>query len=110
MGAEVIHVESTSHPDGMRMTGYLYGRPDWWEWGHMFVAVNTDKLALTLDVDCPAGRELCTQLIEWADVVVENFSPRVVESWGFDRDRRPRHQPQGRLLPHAGVRVERPVA
>ena len=27
MGAEVIHVESTSHPDGMRLTGYLFGRP-----------------------------------------------------------------------------------
>jgi crotonobetainyl-CoA:carnitine CoA-transferase CaiB-like acyl-CoA transferase len=86
MGAEVIHVESTSHPDGMRMTGYFYGRPDWWEWGHMFVAVNTDKLAVTLDLGTEEGRALCTKLIEWADVVAENFAPRVVEHWGFDRE------------------------
>jgi crotonobetainyl-CoA:carnitine CoA-transferase CaiB-like acyl-CoA transferase len=86
MGAEVIHVESTSHPDGMRMTGYFFGRPDWWEWGHMFVAVNTDKLAVTLDLGTERGRELCVKLIEWADVVTENFAPRVVENWGFDRE------------------------
>jgi crotonobetainyl-CoA:carnitine CoA-transferase CaiB-like acyl-CoA transferase len=86
MGAEVIHLESTSHPDGMRLTGYFYGRPDWWEWGHMFVAVNTDKLALTLDLHTERGRDLCRELISWADVVVENFAPRVVEGWGFDRD------------------------
>lgn len=86
MGAEVIHVESTSHPDGMRLTGYIYGRPEWWEWGHMFAAVNTDKLGLTLDMSHERGRELCRRLIEWADVMVENFAPRVVESWGFDRD------------------------
>jgi crotonobetainyl-CoA:carnitine CoA-transferase CaiB-like acyl-CoA transferase len=86
MGAEVVHVESTSHPDGMRMTGYFFGRPDWWEWGHMFVAVNTDKLAVTLDLGTERGREICKDLIRWADVVVENFAPRVVEQWGLDRD------------------------
>jgi crotonobetainyl-CoA:carnitine CoA-transferase CaiB-like acyl-CoA transferase len=86
MGAEVVHVESTSHPDGMRMTGYFYGRPDWWEWGHMFVAVNTDKLGVTLDLGTDQGRALCVELVEWADVVVENFAPRVVENWGLDRD------------------------
>jgi crotonobetainyl-CoA:carnitine CoA-transferase CaiB-like acyl-CoA transferase len=86
MGAEVIHVESTSHPDGMRMTGYFYGRPDWWEWGHMFVAVNTDKLAVTIDLGTEQGRAICNKLIEWADVVAENFAPRVVEHWGLDRE------------------------
>jgi crotonobetainyl-CoA:carnitine CoA-transferase CaiB-like acyl-CoA transferase len=86
MGGEVIHLESTGHPDGMRMTGYISGHPDWWEWSSMFVAVNTDKLALTLDLQTERGRALCTELIRWADVVVENFAPRVAECWGFDRD------------------------
>ncbi|HEX7094323.1 MAG TPA: CoA transferase, partial [Acidimicrobiales bacterium] len=86
MGAEVVHVESTSHPDGMRLTGYVFGQPEWWEWGHMFVAVNTDKLGITLDLSTPRGREVCERLIKWADVIVENFAPRVVENWGYDRD------------------------
>jgi crotonobetainyl-CoA:carnitine CoA-transferase CaiB-like acyl-CoA transferase len=86
MGAEVIHVESITHPDGMRMTGYMFGHPDWWEWGHMFAAANTDKLGLTLDLGSVQGFALCRRLIEWADVVAENFAPRVVENWGLGRD------------------------
>jgi crotonobetainyl-CoA:carnitine CoA-transferase CaiB-like acyl-CoA transferase len=85
LGAEVVHVESVTHPDGMRLTSG-YGREDWWEWGHMFAAANTDKLDVTIDVDEPRGRQLLVELIRWADVVVENFSPRVMEKWGFDRD------------------------
>jgi crotonobetainyl-CoA:carnitine CoA-transferase CaiB-like acyl-CoA transferase len=84
LGAEVIHVESTGHPDGMRMTGYMFGREKWWEWGHMFAAANTDKLGITLDVASPQGRVLCERLIAQADVVTENFAPRVMEQWGFD--------------------------
>ncbi len=85
LGAEVIHVESVTHPDGMRLTGKGFGAEDWWEWGHMFAAANTDKLDVTIDVDDPRGHELMVELIEWADVVAENFSPRVMERWGFDR-------------------------
>ncbi len=86
LGAEVIHVESTSHPDGMRLTGFMFGRERWWEWGHMFAAANTDKLGITVDNGRPEGRELTRKLLAWADVVVENFAPRVMEQWGFDPD------------------------
>jgi crotonobetainyl-CoA:carnitine CoA-transferase CaiB-like acyl-CoA transferase len=86
LGAEVVHVEGINHPDGMRTTGYVMGREKWWEWSHVFAAVNTDKLGITLDLAKPAGRELCVKLIEWADVVTENFSPRVMEHWGLDAD------------------------
>lgn len=84
LGAEVVHVESTGHPDGMRLMGYMFGREKWWEWGHLFAAANTDKLGITLDLSKPAGRDLCVELIRWADVITENFSPRVMEQWGFD--------------------------
>lgn len=86
LGAEVIHVESTGHPDGMRMTGFHFGHADWWEWGHMFVAVNVDKLGVTLDVGTPRGHELALGLIERCDAVVENFAPRVFEQWGLTWD------------------------
>jgi crotonobetainyl-CoA:carnitine CoA-transferase CaiB-like acyl-CoA transferase len=83
LGAEVIHVESTTHPDGMRATGYMFGQPNWWEWGHMFVATNTNKLDLTLDLDQDRGLELLFELVEACDLVVENFAPRVAERWGL---------------------------
>jgi crotonobetainyl-CoA:carnitine CoA-transferase CaiB-like acyl-CoA transferase len=94
LGAEVLHVESTGHPDGMRMTGFYFGKEDWWEWGHLFVAVNTNKLGITLDVGSPRGRDLTLRLIDHCDAVVENFSPRVVDQWdlGWDvvHERNPR--------------------
>ena len=86
MGAEVIHVESITHPDGMRLTGAGFGAPDWWEWGHMFAAANTDKLDITIDVGTDEGRDLMVRLIEWADVLAENFAPRVMENWRLDHD------------------------
>ena len=86
LGAEVWHVESITHLDGMRMTGYMFGRPDWWEWGHMFVAANTNKLGITIDIDQPAGKELIESLIRECDVVAENFVPRVIEKWGLGWD------------------------
>ncbi len=83
LGADVIHIESTGHPDGMRMTGFMFGTENWWEWGSMFVAVNSNKRGLTLDLDTEAGMSLLWRLIDGADAVVENFSPRVVEKWGL---------------------------
>ncbi len=85
LGADVIHVESMAHPDGMRLTGRMFGKNEnWWEWGHMFVAANHDKRAVTLDLSSPTGRDLLLQLVDTADLFVENFSPRVIE--GFDLD------------------------
>jgi crotonobetainyl-CoA:carnitine CoA-transferase CaiB-like acyl-CoA transferase len=81
LGAEAIHVESASHPDGMRLTGAMFGKADWWEWGHMFVAANTNKLGVTLDLKTEAGLALVRRLVAECDVVVENFSPRVAEKF-----------------------------
>ncbi|NNE73753.1 MAG: CoA transferase [Acidimicrobiales bacterium] len=84
LGADVLHVESTSHADGMRLTGYAYGTADWWEWGHMFVAANTNKRGVTLDLKQAGGLAMVKELIAEADVVVENFAPRVAEKFGLD--------------------------
>ena len=86
LGAEVWHVESITHIDGMRTTGYMFGRPDWWEWGHMFVGANTNKLGVSVNIDEPAGKKIIDDLIRECDVVAENFVPRVIEKWGLDWD------------------------
>ena len=86
LGADVTHVESVSHPDGMRLTGAWSGAEDWWEHGHMFTAANAGKRGVTLDLDEQEGRELLIRLVADADVYVENFSPRVTESFGLGFD------------------------
>ncbi|OJZ75261.1 CoA transferase [Mycobacterium paraffinicum] len=84
LGADVIHLESTQHPDGARMTAAAFvDRPSWWERSAMFLATNTNKQGLTLDLSSPKGRELFFRLVEQADLVVENFSPRVFENFGI---------------------------
>ena len=86
LGAEVIHLESTSHPDGIRMTGGMAQQrfEDWWEASAFFASVNTNKLGLTLDLGHSEGLALARRLIERCDAVVENFSPRVLDGFGLD--------------------------
>jgi crotonobetainyl-CoA:carnitine CoA-transferase CaiB-like acyl-CoA transferase len=45
------------------------------------------KRRLRLDLRTVAGRALLAQLIAASDVLVENFSPRVLDNWGLDHSR-----------------------
>lgn len=87
LGAEVVHVESTRRLDGMRTAGGMFfGRDQWWEYSGFFLQANTNKYDVTLDLDRPEGRELLLRLVGRADLVIENFTPRVVEAFDLDWD------------------------
>jgi crotonobetainyl-CoA:carnitine CoA-transferase CaiB-like acyl-CoA transferase len=81
LGAEVVKVESHRRLDGMRLAGGL-PRERMWEWAPVYHAANAGKQVITLDLGTERGRELLGRLVADADVVIENFSPRVTESWG----------------------------
>jgi crotonobetainyl-CoA:carnitine CoA-transferase CaiB-like acyl-CoA transferase len=49
-----------------------------------FAHLNTSKLSLNLDLKHPRAREVIDPLIDWADVVVENFSPGTLQKLGLD--------------------------
>src|SRR5690625_2191954 len=85
LGAEVIHLESARHPDGTRLiAGIPVTEQQWWEKSPIFSALNTNKKGLTLDFQTEAGRDVLHRLIAGCDVVVENFTPRVIENLGLD--------------------------
>ena len=87
LGADVVHIEGPGRPDGMRLTGKMYARTEaWWEYGHMFAAVDTDRRGISVDLATEQGREVLWRLIEHADFLVENFAPRVAESWGLTHE------------------------
>ncbi len=87
LGADVIHIESAKRMDGMRMAAAMFvGRERWWEYSGFFLQANTNKLDVTLDLGSPKGRELVLRLIEQADLVVENYTPRVIESFDLGWD------------------------
>ena len=83
-GATVIHVESAQRPDGMRSRSVRPMTEDqWWEWGCGFHGPNTGKLGLTLDLQSDEGRRVALDLVRECDVVIENYTPRVMDSWGL---------------------------
>jgi crotonobetainyl-CoA:carnitine CoA-transferase CaiB-like acyl-CoA transferase len=87
LGAEVIKVESPRRPDALRFNTVKSMNDDqFWEWSPLNHGPNTNKLDLTLDMATERGRELARQLIGRCDVVVENYSPRVLDGWGFGYD------------------------
>src|SRR5215207_1836270 len=87
LGADVIHVESVTRPDGMRFTsGVSTDRDNWWDYSALFLTSNTNKRDLTLDLARPEGRELALRMIEQCDIVIENFTPRVIEQFDLGWD------------------------
>jgi crotonobetainyl-CoA:carnitine CoA-transferase CaiB-like acyl-CoA transferase len=86
-GADVIHLESIQRIDGVRTTsGAVFPTRDWWELSSFFLSCNPNKRDLTLDLGVARGRELVHELLRTCDVMVENFSPRVVEQFGLGWD------------------------
>jgi crotonobetainyl-CoA:carnitine CoA-transferase CaiB-like acyl-CoA transferase len=82
-GAEVIHVESTSHLDTLRVIPpYQYANPHP-EGAGAFQCANANKLGITLDLRSPEGREIALELVRRSDVVTESFAPGVIEHYGL---------------------------
>jgi crotonobetainyl-CoA:carnitine CoA-transferase CaiB-like acyl-CoA transferase len=84
-GADIVKVESVQRPDGHRYSGaWAYEGDDWYERSGMWQGTNLNKRDITLDLTSDQGRDLVRRLVRDADVVVENFSPRVIEQFGLD--------------------------
>ena len=79
-GADVIKIELPGRGDDTRHWGppYIDGESAY------FLSINRNKRSLTLNLKDPAGREVFMRLTRNADVVVENFTPGVVNRLGID--------------------------
>jgi len=85
LGADVIKIESIQRPDGMRFAGAIPSE-QLWENCPIFHGCNLSKRAITLNLDSDEGKLLLRRLLEDADIVIENFSTRVMENFGFTWD------------------------
>ncbi|HJZ68172.1 MAG TPA: CoA transferase, partial [Blastocatellia bacterium] len=83
-GAQVVHVESAQHPDGFRLQypPFKGGKAGVNRSG-CFAFFNDSKYGVTLDLKHPEGVKLACRLVEWADVVIENMRPGVIERLGL---------------------------
>ena len=82
MGADVVKVEAGKRPDGMRFVNTM-PLENFWEAGSIFHGANLGKRGITIALDTEEGRALFRKLAAEADVVVENYSVRVMENFGF---------------------------
>jgi crotonobetainyl-CoA:carnitine CoA-transferase CaiB-like acyl-CoA transferase len=109
LGAEVIHVESTARPDGTRLiAGVPVSEEQWWERSPIFSGLNTNKKSVTLDIRKPRGVELLHQLVATCDVIVENYTPRVLDQIGLDFDTVAKLRPDAIMMRMPGFGLDGP--
>ena len=86
LGAEVIRIERIGGGEdrGMIPVGAGPASEPLTGGGAMFLAMNRNKLGMTLDPAAPKSREIVRKLVGTADVVVANLPPRVLHSLGLD--------------------------
>ena len=88
-GAEVIKVEQPGVGDQVRRWRLLRG-----ETSMMWRTLARNKKSVTIDLRRPEGQELVRRLAGRADVVIENYRPGKLESWGLGPDRLRRDNPK----------------
>lgn len=83
-GAEVLKVERPGGGDPARgMAPFLDDIPGLDRSG-LFLFLNTNKRSITLNLKSATGVKILKELVKEADILVENFSPRVMPSFGLD--------------------------
>ncbi len=91
LGAEVIKIESLVRPCNLRGVGRgpaLGSEPgrQYWNESGSHNDVNLGKRNITLDFRTDEGREAFRELVSISDVVLENFTPRVMKGFGLGYD------------------------
>jgi crotonobetainyl-CoA:carnitine CoA-transferase CaiB-like acyl-CoA transferase len=112
LGAEVVVVEraivqstrSQHFPGGDQQWPGFYNR------GSSYNMLNRNKRAIVLDLKAPAGRDAFLRLIEHADIVVENSSPRVMPSLGLGYEQLAERNPRIVLCSISGFGASGPEA
>jgi benzylsuccinate CoA-transferase BbsF subunit len=83
LGAEVIKVESRTHPDNLRLSGPHQPGAKPLEGSGYFASRNTSKKSIALNMSHPRARQIALALASRCSVVSNNFRPGVMEKWGL---------------------------
>jgi crotonobetainyl-CoA:carnitine CoA-transferase CaiB-like acyl-CoA transferase len=85
-GAEVVRVESSTRLDTARLIGPFHDGLPTAESSVLYGDVNAGKLGLTLNLGLEPARDVLRDLVRRSDVVLESFSPGVMDAWGLGYD------------------------
>jgi crotonobetainyl-CoA:carnitine CoA-transferase CaiB-like acyl-CoA transferase len=101
MGADVIKVETPPRGDDVRVFGPHTESDTEHLFGGYFASCNRNKRSVLMDPKNPLEVERVRELIDTADIVVENYRPGVMEKMGFAYEDLQRRNPQ---LVYAAIR------
>ena len=83
-GATVVRIESASRADLLRtVPPFKDGEPGL-DRAQFMANFNTSKLGMTVDLKNPQGPGLARRMADWADVVLESYSPGTMARFGLD--------------------------
>jgi len=83
LGAEVIKVELPGGGDAVRTVPPRTAGLE----SYIFVILNRGKRGITLDLGSEVGQSICRELVSKCDVLVENFTPGVMDSFGLSYEK-----------------------
>ncbi len=83
-GVRTVRVESSTRIDTARtLQPFINDDSTNPEGSGLFQNMNANKAMTTIDPSNPAGRELLLDLVRWADILTESFTPRAMRGWGL---------------------------
>ena len=82
-GADVVKVERPGGDPGRRIPPFFHDQAES-EKSLLFLYLHTNKRSVTLNLKAHRGRQLLIDLAKESDILVENFSPRVMSSLGLN--------------------------
>jgi len=83
-GATVVRIESPTRVDTARTLQPFHDNKLGPDSSGLFANCNAGKFGISLDLGNSASRSVVFDLVRWADVVTESFSPKAMRAWGFD--------------------------
>jgi crotonobetainyl-CoA:carnitine CoA-transferase CaiB-like acyl-CoA transferase len=83
-GAMIVRVESPTRVDTARTLQPYHNNQIGPDASGLFGNCNAGKFGITIDIGNPRSREVISDLVKWADVVTESFSPKAMRAWGLD--------------------------
>lgn len=101
-GAEVIKVESSTHPDNLRITPPFRPGHENVNGSGYFISRNANKYSFALNMATDKAHEIALALLEKSDIVTNNFRPGIMERWGLGYE-------QGRTVNPAIIYLSMPM-
>ncbi len=109
-GATVIRMETAKRPCTLRIsTPYKDGEPGINRSGY-FNHFSANMYSMSLNMDSPKALEIVKRLVSKSDVVMENFTPGVMEKWGLTYDELKKVKPDIIMLRQSGFGLWGPYA